>query len=132
MTIEQAIYNILGADASVTALCPAARIKVPGDWQNLARPYIIHTASQIRPTRTHTGLVSLREWDYQVNVISADYATGRALYEAIITALDGWHVGIHCSLDFGPVHIGGVRDGLEAEEFALTFKVTESLTTSPL
>lgn len=131
MTIEQAIFNILGAAAGVTATVPASRIKVPGAWQNLARPYIVHQVSSLNPARTHTGLVSLRQWDYQINVISATYSEGRELIEAVITAMDGWHVGIHCSLSIGPIYIGGVRDGLEAEEFSVTFSIAESLTTSP-
>jgi len=131
MTIEQAIYTILSSDATITALVPASRIKVPGDWQNIERPYIIHQASSLQPTRTHTGLASLRTWDYQINIIADTYSAGRALTEAAIVALDGWHVGIHCSLSVGPLYVGGVRDGLEAEEFAVTFSVAESLTTSP-
>jgi hypothetical protein len=131
MTIEEAIYTILSSNATITALVPASRIKVPGDWQNIERPYIVHQVSSLQPTRTHTGLASLRTWDYQINIIADTYSAGRALTEAVIVALDGWHVGIHCALNVGPVYVGGVRDGLEAEEFAVTFSVSESLTTSP-
>jgi len=131
MTVETAIYNILRADAGVIALCPGSRIKVPGAWQNLARPYIVHQPVTIQPTRTHTGLESLNIWDYyQVSVFADTYSAGRVLVDAVIAALDGWHNGIHCALQGGSFYVGGAPD-FELEQFVVNFQVAESLSTSP-
>jgi hypothetical protein len=92
MSVETDIQDILEAAAAVTALCPASRIRVPGDWQNLTRPYVIHFPVGTAPQRTHAGLQVLCLWDpYQISVFADTYSAGRALADVIRIALDGAH-----------------------------------------
>lgn len=91
MTVEEKILAILSAAGSVTALVPTERIKPEGDWQNLARPYIVHQPIVGQPIHTHgEGLVSLRIWDfYEVSIYAASTSEARAIGEAVTAALDG-------------------------------------------
>lgn len=92
-TVETEVYNTLRNAAGVTSLCPSSRIKPPGNWQNLARPYIVHFPVALRQARTHGGLNG-RIWDsYQVSVFADDYADGRSLSDAVVAALDGVSAG---------------------------------------
>lgn len=132
MTIEQHVYNTLRANAAVTALCPASRIKVPGNWQNLQTPYIVHFPVSLRPTQTHEGLASLRIWDYyQVGIYAATYSEGRALLEAVLSALDGWRGGVRYMAIGTTVWVTQDAD-VDVHHFVLNFQVAESLSTSPV
>lgn len=91
MTIAEKIQELLIGAAAVTALVPAARIRVPGPWQNLARPYVIHFPVSPAPGYTHGGLMGFRQWDYQVSVFADSYSTGEAAAIAIRDALVGVH-----------------------------------------
>lgn len=92
MTVEEQVYAILAAASGVTVLCPAARIFVPGDQQNVARPYIIHFPVSVTPIRSESGLMAMAIWDfYQVSCIADTYSAARALARAVIAALDGVH-----------------------------------------
>ena len=92
-TVETEVYDVLRNAAAVTALCPAARIKPPGNWQNLTRSYIVHFPVALRQARTHDGLKG-RLWDsYQVSVFADDYTSGRNLADAVVAALDGVSAG---------------------------------------
>lgn len=95
MTIEEQVYAILSAASGVITLCPATRIKVPGNWQNLARPYIIHFPVSVTPIQMHGGLAAMRIWDYyQISCVADSYSGARTLAEAVITALNGSHSGL--------------------------------------
>lgn len=98
--IEETVQATLAAASGVTAHVPVDRIKVSGNWQNLALPYIVHAAVSMTPTRTHDGgLESLRKWDaYQVDTFAATYSQARTIAEAVVTALDGTHGGVQFSL----------------------------------
>jgi hypothetical protein len=90
MSVESDMQDILEAAAAVTALCPASRIRVPGNWQNLARPYIVHFPVTADPERIHAGLQGLCVWDpYQVSVFADSYSSAQELSVAIRTAVDG-------------------------------------------
>lgn len=92
MTTEEQVYAILSAAAGVTALCPASRIRVPGDWQDLDLPYIIHFPVSVTPIHSQSGLEALAIWDfYQVSCIGATYSKARILARAVVAALDGVH-----------------------------------------
>lgn len=93
MTVEEKVQSILAAHSAVTTLCPASRITVPGAWQNIQRPYIVHFPVSQSVTHTHTdGLIAMRVWDYyQVSCIAASYSGARTLANAVVTALDGHH-----------------------------------------
>lgn len=92
MTIEEAVYSILSTDAGVIALCPAARIKPMGRWQNLGPTYIVHFPIDAQPIYTHQGLAAMTQWPfYQVSCFGASYRQARELSEAVIAALSGVH-----------------------------------------
>jgi len=96
MTVEEAVHGILTANSTVIALCPSSRILVPGDWQNIQSPYIIHFPASSSQIHTHgEGLALLRIYDfYQVSIFAASYSGARALADAVIAALDGYHSGL--------------------------------------
>ena len=125
-TVETEVYDILRAASGVTSRCPATRIKTPGPNQNLTLPYIVHFPVAERPTRTHGALAALRIWDsYQVSVFSADYATGRALADAVRTAMDGvTSTGVHIQFR-GTLHL--YEDETQVSHFVLDFFIAEAL-----
>lgn len=129
MTIEEKIYALLSGNGAVTALVPSSRIKPPGFWQNMARPYIVHRPVAAEPIRCHSeGLINHRFWDpYQVSVISDDYASGRPVINAVRDALDGVHAGgVQIQLKPSPWYVG--RDSeTNTELFALDFFISEAL-----
>lgn len=92
MTVEEKVQVILLADSTLTAVVSGARIKTPGDWQGLERPYIIHQPHAGRVTHTYgEGLQPLRQWDfYGVEIYAATHGQARAIGELVIAAMDGY------------------------------------------
>lgn len=127
MTVTEKVQAVMVANVALVALVPAARIKAPGNWQNLTRPYIVHFPVSCMPTRTHTGLLDFKSWSsYQVSVFADTFSSGEATSAAVRTALDG--------VQSGGVHIfwrGGWYVGRETEtdleHFVLTFEIHEAL-----
>lgn len=127
MTVEEKVYSVLSANAALVALVPAAKIKVPGDWQNLTRPYIVHFPVSQQPIYTHEALQALRIWDfYQTSAVADSYSSGRAIADLIRSALTGVHGGVHCFLQSGPMYVGR-NDETGCEEFALNWRIAEAL-----
>lgn len=134
MTIEEQIEAILSAAAGVTSLRPAPRIKVPGDWQNLPKPYIVHFPVSMTPTRCHDGLKALQVWDfYQVSIFADLYSAGTALTRAVKAALDGKHQigspvsdGIDVQLLPSPWYMG-MDPETKTHQFVLNFRIAEAL-----
>jgi hypothetical protein len=89
VTIEEKTFAVLSAASGITSLCPAARIKLPGDHQNLARPYIVHQPIAADPERVSGGRAALQRWVYQVSVFADTYSGARALAAAVVSAVDG-------------------------------------------
>ena len=137
MTVREKIQAVLEAAGGVTAFVPKARIRVPGPWQNLARPYLIHFAVAADPTRIHGGLAQGQGWEYQVSIFADSYSTGDAIAHAVVTALDGVHgdspvtEGMTCLWEPGTWYIGNETkadgSGPPVEHFALEFRVFEGL-----
>ena len=94
MTIEEKINSVLSTASGVTALAAAGRIKPPGDWQNLARPYIVHFPTVAESIQMHgsPGLANLKSWRYQVSCFADSYSGARSLAVAVRLAL-GDYVG---------------------------------------
>lgn len=121
MTVEEKAQAVLAAAVGVTALVPAARIRVPGNWQNLPAPYILHYPVAATPTRTHQGLEALEVYDfYQVSVYAATFSAARAIERAVRSALDGNHGGFNFHVAGGPVYLGRTDD-LNLEHIAVNF-----------
>ncbi|OFX13192.1 MAG: hypothetical protein A2Z18_11020 [Armatimonadetes bacterium RBG_16_58_9] len=123
MTVEEKIQAILVANAALIALVPAARIRVPGSWQNLTAPYIVHFPVARSPFFIHGGTPSLRTWDvYQLSIFSSTYSAGRSILNAAITALDGVHSGVHAFRKT----IRHIREEMtDLEHFIVEFSVAE-------
>lgn len=134
MTVETAVQEILASSTGITALCPASRIKVPGAWQDLALPYLVHFPVSLDPIRTHDGGVEpLKIWGfYQVSIFADAYSTGTALTTAVLAAMDGHHLvgplaqGVDVQVIAGK-HYLGWDDESETHHFALNFRIAEAL-----
>lgn len=104
MNIEKAVYQILSANAGLTALVSADKIYPDDETQNVALPFIKHFQVSSQPVHTHGGLATLEISDfYQVSVFASSKREARLIAEAVKAALDGVH-----ELDTSPV------DGLTA------------------
>lgn len=92
MEIEKAVYQVLAASATLTALCPAAKIYPQGDWQNIGLPYIVHFGVATSPTQMYSGLASLEMYEfYQVSCYAATQSAARGMADAVKRAMDGVH-----------------------------------------
>ena len=98
MTIEETVQALLEAalpayGSPPVDLVAASRIKVPGNWQNLAKPYIVHfPAAPNVPMYMHSGMLDLDEWPfYQVSVFDTTYSGARTVANAVVATLEGTH-----------------------------------------
>lgn len=128
MTATQKVYALLSASAGVTALVPATRIKPPGDWQNLAKPYVVHFPVATEPTRTYVGPVPMRFVRHQVSIFAADEGSAETIAAAVITELDG-----HFDTDVGLIALMdsyslGFDTDLKVAHVAVDFTLTGDLT----
>ena len=127
MTVVEATYAALSAAAGVTALVPAARIKPPGDWQDLDLPYIVHFPVAAEPTQLAASRASLTKWPfYQVSIFAASYSAADAIATAIKAAI-------------GRANVGGVEfswqgqttmpfeEDVRVQQIVLTFDIWEGL-----
>jgi hypothetical protein len=84
MTVEESVQAVLvAADVSVSD----DRIRLPGDWQALARPYIVHGPVAVQPVETHQGRATLTAWPYQVSCFGDTYSQARGVATAVIAVL---------------------------------------------
>ncbi len=97
MTVEEKIYALWSADATATALVPAASIKPPGKYQNLAAPYIIHWPITLNRPRTFAeGAANAIEiGTRQFSIYAASYTSAEAIRRKLIEVLDGNHGGFN-------------------------------------
>ena len=103
MGIEETIYGILSADATLLGLSTgiAARIKPPGNWQALARPYIIYKPVTFNPTYVHDGGTLIDQYpNFQINVVADSYSSARAVANAVKLAVIGTANGNHGGTQF--------------------------------
>lgn len=129
--IEEQVYTILSGVAALTALVPASRIKVPGDWQNLTLPYIVHFPVSPEPIHVHDdSLIQPGVWDfYQISVFASTYSSGRAICDVLIESFrDNLTGGVTAFLRPGSFYIGSEKIGEKhVEHFALNFRIAEGL-----
>lgn len=88
MTIEESVKAVLAGNAGVTAICPASRIKPDGVYQGIARPYMKHFAAGLAPLQTHSGMASLKVWNYQISMFAESIASLTSLRTAVMAALE--------------------------------------------
>lgn len=128
MTVEEKVQDVLEAASALTAIVPASRIRPPGSYQNVERPWIVHQpVGGIRPIYTYDGLVKLRFWaNYQITIFADDYPSGRAVTELVIPVLTGNHDGMQVFWAAGGfLHFRHAE--LAVEQFVLTFSIYEAL-----
>jgi len=88
MTVEQAVQTALAASGALTALIPAARIRIAGDHVQLDDPYLIHGPSRERSQAyLGGGYASLRGFDYSVSVFARALSLANQAAEAARSAL---------------------------------------------
>mgnify|MGYP001612239732 CR=1 FL=1 len=103
MAIEETIYSVLSAAAGVTALVPVSRIKPPGDWQYMTRPYIIYRPITFNPTHIHNSVtVNLINHypNLQINIVADSYSSARAVADAVTAAIRGTANGLQSGWQF--------------------------------
>ena len=130
MTCEDKLYALLTANAALVAAVPAARIKPPGDWQALARPYIVHQPIAGETTWCEDGPKALRIWRYyQVIVYAASHSEARRIADLVVTALDGHYDADvdKIALTHPPMSLGYDTDR-KVSMIALDFEVAGALT----
>jgi len=129
VTVEEKMFSIFQGLAAVTAIVPIERIKGPGDWQNLARPYIVHFPVAVEPIHTHTeGLMGLKIWRfYQVSIIAASYGLAATIRDVLIDALDGYHDSDVNRIAYLGVGMTNFDTDKKIAEMALNFEVSEGL-----
>ncbi len=96
MTIEEKVEAILKGSVPFTTLVPVGQIKLPGNWQRMDLPYVVHFPVVPTPVHTYSGLAALTEWDYQISVFGSPYSQARAVVE-VLRGL------------FGDTNVDGVR-----------------------
>ena len=130
MTIDEKILAIWTADATATALVPASRFKVPGNWEDLARPYVIQYPISEKAFHAHNNsgaIQTLRIWEiYQLSVIADSYSSALAIAEKIRTVFNGNFSGVQFFY-LGQRWIGQDQV-VGTEHIAVEFKIAETLT----
>lgn len=129
MTIVEKNLAVWSADATATALVPAARFKVPGNWQGIARPYVIQYPIVERATHAHgaTVLQNLRVWEiFQFSIIADSFTSGQAIAEKMRTVFNGNNGGVQYFY-LGQRWVGR-DDQVNAEHIAVEFRIAEALT----
>lgn len=136
MTVTEAIQEVLTEGPTITSLVSASRIRLPGAWEAMARPYITHQPISAGPMQAHDGRVPMIIWDsYQVDVYSDNYSTGEAAANAVIVDLEGTHMvgaasppteSVEAYWLPGTFYLGH-EDDTNLEHFALEFRVAKTL-----
>jgi hypothetical protein len=131
MTVEEKVQAVLVANSDLIARVATNRIKVPGDWQEMVLPYIIHQPVSGQVTQTHSGAVSaLRQWDfYEVSVYAYKHSEARELADLVVAALDGYRdddvdlIGLS-----SPPNIGEFDTDRKVARVTLDFEISGALT----
>lgn len=91
MTVEEKIYALWSADATATALVPAARFKPGGVYQNLTVPYVIHwPISVTRPRTIGEGAANAIEISTrQFSIYASSMTAAEAIRRKLISVFDG-------------------------------------------
>ena len=91
MNIEEKNLAVWSASASAIALVPAARFKVPGNWEGITRPYVVQQPIVETGEDVHSGeLMPLRTWEfYQFSVIADSYKSAKDVAEKMRTVFVG-------------------------------------------
>ncbi len=105
MPVEETLYELLSTDVPLLALSPtiAQRIKPPGNWQFMPRPYIIYRPITFDPTYCHnheTAALIDHYPNFQISVVADDYSMASAVANAVNKAIRGTTNGTHSGWQF--------------------------------
>lgn len=91
MTAAEKIFALWSADATATALVPAARFKYAGPYQNITAPYVIYSPITVQRYRTISeGATNALEYGiWQFSIFSASASGADDIRRKLITVLDG-------------------------------------------
>lgn len=128
MTATQKIYAVLSAATGVTALVPAARIKPAGDWQNLAKPYIVQFPVTAEFTRTYDGPKALRFTRHQVSIFADLQSTAETIAAAVLAALDGYNDADVSLIAAQNAFAAGYDTDLKVAHYVVEFEIAGAVT----
>lgn len=127
MNIEEKVQAVLAADAGVTALVPAARIRVPSEWQLTDRPYIVHHPISVEPLHTEESVEKLKRWDfYQVSCFADSYSAARRIAVAV-RALLGYYASGGIVSRWSGEGPPTYEDDVRVYHMPVTFRIADSL-----
>lgn len=128
MRVSAKVQALLTANGPVTSLVPATKIKVEGDWQGVAAPYIIHGLVDFEPTNVHSGQTALRVCTYQVSAYALSHSGASTLAETIISAMNGYSDADVDRLVFKQMVNLGFDTDLKLAHIAVDFTIAGALT----
>lgn len=134
MTVEAKAQAVMAANAALTALVPATKIRTPGPWQNVGTPFIVHHPVVMEAFHTFERIDAsgLRRYEfYQVDVFtsgSGAYLAGKNIVNAVYAALGGRHGKFVFQATEGAIYVGtepvGDNANEQVEHFAAHFNVS--------
>lgn len=109
-------------------MVPASHIKVPGQWQSLPLPYIIHFPVSAEINHTYDALQPLKGWKfYQISCFADSYSAAKAIAAAVKAVLG------HATLTDGTQTFWGgdlmmpYESDIGIQQIASNYEVWESL-----
>lgn len=97
MTVEEKAFALWSADATATALVPAASFKPGGAYQDLATPYVLHwPIVATRPRTFAEGAANCIEISTrQFSIYAASMSAAENIRRKLIDVFDGNHGGFN-------------------------------------
>jgi hypothetical protein len=89
MTLDEKIYALWIADVTATALVPADRFKPPGNYQNIAAPYVVFYPIFMTPFDTTASANSIEKGTYQFSIYASSYSQCDTIRRKLLAVLDG-------------------------------------------
>jgi hypothetical protein len=126
VTLSQKVQAVLIASSPVTVIVPSSRIKPPGDWQSIPRPWIKHQPIGVDPQYVSggvgtPGLIPLKEWIYQVSCFADSFSGAEALADIVINALNGLQTDVQ--FNWNGYDVLPFEEDVKVQHIALTFQV---------
>ena len=95
MTLDEKIFALWSADATATALVPAGRFKPPGNYQNIAAPYVVFYPIFMQPYDVLASANGIERGTYQFSIYAAEYSTADTIRRKLLAVLDGNKAGFN-------------------------------------
>lgn len=97
MTVEEKVYALWSADATATALVPAARFKPGGIHQNVTVPYVLHWPVFNDRPRTHSegAIAAFEKGMRQFSIFAGSMSAAEDIRRKLIEVIDGNKAGFN-------------------------------------